>query len=230
MRLALVCFYCLCVFVYVLYFIATMSFAGYFLSVLFCLLSMLISDSRFDLVWFRLSCDHGWIRSGSVNVRKQQQQQTTTTTPVPAPARPRPLDRPRPRYRLPSHLRLQSRPRPRSLLPAPRIRLPPRYDALVPTPGLANGAIGCSQAPPPVCRNDDACGMRVPAVKQKQNRRRRRATSVPSARCWDSLEYVSDLCCTRLMASSLMRACTSEPTSPHVDIACMYVCMYVCIY
>ena len=75
MRLALVCFYCLCVFVYVLYFIATMSFAGYFLSVLFCLLSMLISDSRFDLVWFRLSCDHGWIRSGSVHVRKQQQQQ-----------------------------------------------------------------------------------------------------------------------------------------------------------
>ena len=62
-------------FVYVLYFIATMSFAGYFLSVLFCLLSMLISDFRFDLVWFRLSCDHGWIRSGSVNVRKQQQQQ-----------------------------------------------------------------------------------------------------------------------------------------------------------
>ena len=41
----------------------------------FCLLTMLISDSRFDLVWFRLSCDHGWIRSGSVNVRKQQQQQ-----------------------------------------------------------------------------------------------------------------------------------------------------------
>ena len=25
--------------------------------------------SRLDLVWFRLSCDHGWIRSGSVNVR-----------------------------------------------------------------------------------------------------------------------------------------------------------------
>ena len=75
MRLALVCFYCLCVFVYVLYFIATMSFAGYFLPVLFCMLSMLISDSRFDLVWFRLSCDHGWVRSGSVNVRKQQQQQ-----------------------------------------------------------------------------------------------------------------------------------------------------------
>ena len=58
-----------------------MSFAGYFLSVLFCLLSMLVSDSRFDLVWFRLSCDHGWIRSGSVNVRKQQQQQHAPTTP-----------------------------------------------------------------------------------------------------------------------------------------------------
>ena len=40
------------------------------LSVLFCLLSLLTSNSRFDLVWFRLSCDHGWIRSGSVHVRK----------------------------------------------------------------------------------------------------------------------------------------------------------------
>ena len=50
------------------------------LSVLFFLLSMLISDSRFDLVWFRLSCNHGWIRSGSVNVRK-----TTTTNNPPTP-------------------------------------------------------------------------------------------------------------------------------------------------
>ena len=58
-----------------------MSFAGYFLPVLFCMLSMLISDSRFDLVWFRLSCDHGWIRSGSVNVRKQQQQQQAMFPP-----------------------------------------------------------------------------------------------------------------------------------------------------
>ena len=57
-----------------------MSFADYFLYVLFCMLSMLISDFRFDLVWFRLSCDHGWIRSGSVNVRKQQQQQQRTMT------------------------------------------------------------------------------------------------------------------------------------------------------
>ena len=46
-----------------------------FSSVLFCLLSLLTSDSRFDLVWFHLPCDHGWIRSGSVNVRK-----TATTT------------------------------------------------------------------------------------------------------------------------------------------------------
>ena len=41
------------------------------MSVLFCLLSLLISERifRFDLVWFRLSCDHSWIRGGSVNVR-----------------------------------------------------------------------------------------------------------------------------------------------------------------
>ena len=99
---------------------------------------------------------------------------TSTPVPVPAPSlfpfplRPRPYDRSRPRYRLRSHPRFQSRPRPRSLLPAPRIRLPPRYDALVQTPGLANGAAGCSQAPPPVCRDGDAYGMRVPAVKQKR--------------------------------------------------------------
>ena len=49
-----------------------------FLSVLFCLLFLLTSDSRFDLVWFRLSCDHGWIRSGSVN---NVSKTTTTTTP-----------------------------------------------------------------------------------------------------------------------------------------------------
>ena len=46
--------------------------------------------------------------------------------------------------------------------------LPPRYDALVQTPGLANGAVGCSQAPPPVCRDGDACGMEVSAVKHKR--------------------------------------------------------------
>ena len=88
--------------------------------------------------------------------------------PFPLPLCPRPHDRSRPRYRLRSRPRLQSHPRPRSLLPVPRTRLPPRYDALVQTPGLANGAVGCSQAPPPVGREGDACGMKVPAVKQKR--------------------------------------------------------------
>ena len=71
----------------------------FLLSVCFCLCSLFYRDDvlcwlllarpflyafhahlRFpvDLVWFRLSCDHGWIRSGSVNVRKQQQQPTDT--------------------------------------------------------------------------------------------------------------------------------------------------------
>ena len=72
----------------------------FLLSVCFCLCSLFYRDDvlcwlllarpflyafhahlRFpvDLVWFRLSCDHGWIRSGSVNVRKQQQQQPTAS-------------------------------------------------------------------------------------------------------------------------------------------------------
>ena len=80
MRLPLVCFYCLRDFVCVFYFIFIFCLSRWcpllatFLSVLFGLLSLLTSDFRFDLVWFRLSCDHGWIRSGSVNVR------STTTT------------------------------------------------------------------------------------------------------------------------------------------------------
>ena len=82
MRLPLVCFYCLCV----LFMFSILSrrcpLLATSLSVLFCLLSMLISDSRFDLVWFRLSCDHGWIRNGSVNVRKQQQQPCAMCKPV----------------------------------------------------------------------------------------------------------------------------------------------------
>ena len=51
--------------------IATMSFAGYFLvrSLLSAFPAYLRTFFRFDLVWFRLSYDHGWIRSGSVNVR-----------------------------------------------------------------------------------------------------------------------------------------------------------------
>ena len=75
----------------------------FLLSVCFCLCSLFYRDDvlcwlllarpflyafhahlRFpvDLVWFRLSCDHGWIRSGSVNVRKQQQQQQHSCTVV----------------------------------------------------------------------------------------------------------------------------------------------------
>ena len=53
-------------------FIATMSFAGYFLvrSLLPAFPAYFRTySSRFDLVRFRLSCDHVWIRSGSVNVR-----------------------------------------------------------------------------------------------------------------------------------------------------------------
>ena len=51
--------------------IATMSFAGYFLvpSLLSAFPAYLRTFFRVDLVRFRLSCDHGWIRSRSVNVR-----------------------------------------------------------------------------------------------------------------------------------------------------------------
>ena len=51
-------------------FLATMFFAGYFLNrfLLFSLLFFLRTCSQFDLVWFRLSCDHGCIRSGSVHL------------------------------------------------------------------------------------------------------------------------------------------------------------------
>ena len=77
----------------------------FLLSVCFCLCSLFYRDDvlcwlllarpflyafhahlRFpvDLVWFRLSCDHGWIRSGSVNVRKQQQQQLSRIPSTPA--------------------------------------------------------------------------------------------------------------------------------------------------
>ena len=49
-----------------------MSFAGYFLVrfLLYAFHSFLRTYSQFDLVWSRLSCDHGWIRSGLINVRK----------------------------------------------------------------------------------------------------------------------------------------------------------------
>ena len=65
---------------------------------------------------------------------------------VPVP--PRPLDRPRPRYRLRSHPRLQFRPRPRSLLPAPRIRLPPRTMRLYRRRALRMGPSGARKRHP----------------------------------------------------------------------------------
>ena len=65
-RLSLVWFYCLCSLFFLS--IATMSFAGYFLvrSLLSAFSAYLRTFFRLDFVWFRLSCDHGWIRSGSV--------------------------------------------------------------------------------------------------------------------------------------------------------------------
>ena len=85
------------------------------------------------------------------------------STPVllPAPSPPPSTFTSPPPFRFRSRCRLRSRPGLRSLLPVPRTRLPPRYDARVKTPGPANGAVGCSQAPPPVCRNGDACGVCV---------------------------------------------------------------------
>ena len=45
-----------------------MSYAGNFLarSLLSAFPAYLRTFFRFDLVWFRLSCDHGWICNGSV--------------------------------------------------------------------------------------------------------------------------------------------------------------------
>ena len=50
---------------------ATMPFAGYFLarSLQPAFPAFLRTFSQFDSVWLRLSCDHGWIRSGSVNIK-----------------------------------------------------------------------------------------------------------------------------------------------------------------
>ena len=71
------------VFVYVFYFIATMSFAGYFL--VRSLMSAFHAYLRFPVwfvVWFRLSCDHGWICSGSVvNVRKRKEKKNCIILP-----------------------------------------------------------------------------------------------------------------------------------------------------
>ena len=46
--------------------------------------------------------------------------------------------------------------------------LPPRYNSRVQTPGLANGAVECLQAPPPICRDNVPFRMKVPAVRQRR--------------------------------------------------------------
>ena len=98
----------------------------------------------------------------------------TSRHPLSFPLRPRCRPRPRSRLRCRSCLRshprsrFRSHPRSRLLLSGPRTRLPLWYDVRVQTRGLTNGAVGCSQAPPPVCRDGDACGMKELAVRQKR--------------------------------------------------------------
>ena len=76
---------------YIFLFIATMSFSGYFFvrSLLPAFPAYLRTYSRFDLVWSRLSCDHGWICSGSINVR-----QTTNNNNNPPPPQKKEGNRP----------------------------------------------------------------------------------------------------------------------------------------
>ena len=111
------------------------------------------------------------------------------STPVPAPA-PSPSPSP---FRSPFPPRLRSFPRPRSLLPLPRIRLPLRYNTRVQISGLANRAVGCPQAPLPVCRDYVACGTKRSAAKQKIMTAADVLLPIPSARCWDLLECFSNL-------------------------------------
>ena len=46
--------------------------------------------------------------------------------------------------------------------------VPPSVQCACTEAGPANGAVGCPQASLPFCRYDVACGMKVPAVKQKR--------------------------------------------------------------
>ena len=58
-----------------------------------------------------------------------------------------------------------STPDPVCSFPSVRQDYPPRNNAVVQTPGLTNRALGCPQAPLSILRDDDVCGMKVPAVK-----------------------------------------------------------------
>ena len=134
-------------------------------------------------------------------------------------------------FPLQSRLRLHSSPRsrlrcrPRSRLTSvlssmpltvTRTWLPPLYNAREQTPFLASGTAGCPQATLPVCRDDFACGMKVPAAKQDGIADRRRGTSVPSARFGDLLDHISDLCSTRRVLHI-----------NRTDFCIRYVCMVI---
>ena len=98
------------------------------------------------------------------------------STPPPLPS-PFPFSffiiSPPPPFLFPLCLRPHHRSRPYpchlSLLPVARIWLPSRCNARTQTLGLAKGAVGCPPAPLLVCKDDDACGIKVPSVIQKRN-------------------------------------------------------------
>ena len=70
-----------------------------------------------------------------------------------------------------------------------------------------------------VCRDDDACRMKVSHIKPNTIAPENVPLPFPLSDFGTSLECVSNLFSTHLMASSLMRASTSETASPHVVIA-----------
>ena len=94
-----------------------------------------------------------------------------------------------------SHSCFRPRPRPRFFLPVPGALFARRCDVLVEaTVSCGRELLAACKRPPPVCRHDVECGITVPAVDREQNRRRRRAISVPSAICGYSRRNVSPSC------------------------------------
>ena len=73
---------------------------------------------------------------------------------------------------LPLHACVHRCPRPslrfRSLISVPRAWLPSRYNSPAQSPAFVNRATGAPLTPLPVCRDDDACGIKVPPVQQKR--------------------------------------------------------------
>ena len=93
----------------------------------------------------------------------------------------------------------------------PRTPLPPRYDALVLTPALRTELSGARNHHP-LSAEMVMRAERKGLLQKKENRCRRRATSVPSARCWDSLECVFDLYSTFRVEKG-----PEEPRPPSAD-------------